>query len=127
MSKRAARLVLVMRQRESVTAIPSLRHPGLVGDFARRLAATLRLPFHDVLAAGEVPPQKEMQNSVKQVRNVAKSLSVAGDCLAGPVLLVDDIVDSRWTLTYAGWLLRHHGAGPVHPFALAMATTQDDA
>jgi ATP-dependent DNA helicase RecQ len=41
--------------------------------------------------------------------------------------LIDDIVDSRWTLTYAGWLLRHHGAGTVHPFALATATPQDDA
>lgn len=109
-----------------VTAVPSLRHPGLVGDFTRRLAAALGLPFHDVLAAGDVRPQKEMQNSVQQVRNVAESLRMANECPSGPVLLVDDIVDSRWTLTYAGWLLRHHGAGPVHPFALAMATPQDD-
>ncbi|MCB1016960.1 MAG: recombinase RecQ [Acidimicrobiales bacterium] len=37
----------------------------------------------------------------------------------GPVLLVDDLVDSRWTLTVAGAALREAGAGPVHPFALA--------
>ncbi len=110
-----------------VTAIPSLRHPALVGDFAQRLAAALGLPCHDVLAAADVPQQKEMQNSAQQVRNVAASLRVTGACPTGPVLLVDDIVDSRWTLTYAGWLLRHHGAGPVHPFALATATPQDDA
>lgn len=110
-----------------VTAIPSRRHPGLVGEFARQLAAALGLPFHDVLAAGDVRQQKEMQNSVQQVRNVAGSLRMADECPSGPVLLVDDIVDSRWTLTYAGWLLRRHGAGPVHPFALAMATPQDDA
>lgn len=109
------------------TAIPSLRHPGLVGDFARRLAAALGLPFHDVLAARDVPQQKQMQNSPQQLRNVADSLSVVGEIPAGPVLLIDDIVDSRWTLTYAGWLLGHHGAGPVHPFALAVATPQDDA
>jgi len=110
-----------------VTAIPSLRRPALVGDYGRRLAAALGLPFHDVLAAADVPPQKKMQNSVQQLRNVEASLRVAGECPPGPVLLVDDIVDSRWTLTCAGWLLRHHGAGPVHPFALATATPQDDA
>ena len=110
-----------------VTAIPSRRHPNLVGDFARRLAAAINLPFHDVMAAADVPQQKTMQNSSKQLGNVAASLRVVAECLPGAVLLVDDIVDSRWTLTYAGWLLRHHGAGPVHPFALATATPQDDA
>jgi ATP-dependent DNA helicase RecQ len=37
------------------------------------------------------------------------------------VLLVDDLVDSRWTLTVAGSLLRGAGSGPVLPFALAEA------
>jgi len=35
------------------------------------------------------------------------------------VLLVDDMVDSRWTLTVAAWLLRSHGCGAVWPLALA--------
>lgn len=38
-----------------------------------------------------------------------------------PVLLVNDLVDSRWTLTVAAWLLRLHGSGEVWPFALAQA------
>jgi ATP-dependent DNA helicase RecQ len=43
------------------------------------------------------------------------------DALAGrPVLLVDDLVDSRWTMTVAGRELRRHGSGPVLPFALAL-------
>ena len=42
-----------------------------------------------------------------------------------PVLLVDDLVDSRWTLTYAGWLLREAGVPAVHPLALAVAGTSD--
>jgi ATP-dependent DNA helicase RecQ len=37
----------------------------------------------------------------------------------GPVLLVDDLVDSRWTITVAGALLRAAGARAVLPFALA--------
>ena len=42
---------------------------------------------------------------------------LTGPC--GTVLLVDDIVDSRWTMTAIGWLLREAGSGPVYPFALA--------
>jgi len=40
---------------------------------------------------------------------------------AGPVLLVDDVHDSRWTLTVVGAALRDAGSGPVHPFTLAQA------
>ncbi|MES2211086.1 MAG: nucleotidyl transferase AbiEii/AbiGii toxin family protein [Chloroflexota bacterium] len=109
-----------------IAAVPSLRHPNLVGDFARRLAAALGLPYHDVLAAADAPQQKSLQNSVGQLRNVATSLRVIAECPPGPVLLLDDIVDSRWTMTLAGWLLQHHGSGRVHPFALATATPQDD-
>jgi ATP-dependent DNA helicase RecQ len=39
-----------------------------------------------------------------------------------PVLLVDDMVDSGWTLTLAAVLLQLHGSGPVYPFALAKAS-----
>ena len=35
--------------------------------------------------------------------------------------------DAKAPRTYAGWLLRHNGAGPVQPFALAVATPHDDA
>jgi ATP-dependent DNA helicase RecQ len=37
------------------------------------------------------------------------------------VLLVDDLVDSRWSLTVAGRLLRLAGSGPVLPLALGQA------
>jgi ATP-dependent DNA helicase RecQ len=38
------------------------------------------------------------------------------------VLLVDDVVDSGWTLTLLAVLLRQRGSGPVHPFVLAKAS-----
>ena len=106
-----------------VAAIPSLRHPHLVPDFARRLADALDLPFGDVLRKeGARPEQKTMENSDRQARNVVGSLAVAQDAiLPGPVLLVDDVVDSRWTLTVAAWELRRRGCGPVWPLALANA------
>jgi ATP-dependent DNA helicase RecQ len=67
----------------------------------------------------DAPPQKEMQNSATQLRNAHGSMDVVEMPLAGPVILIDDVVDSRWTLTVAGQLLREHGSGAVHPFAFA--------
>ncbi len=109
-----------------VTCIPSLRHPDLVPDFARRLALALGLPFHAVMAkTGERPEQKTMVNSAQQARNLDGALAIPqplpAAALGQPCLLVDDMVDSRWTLTVAAWLLREHGSGPVWPLALALA------
>ncbi len=106
-----------------VAAVPSLRHPHLVPDFARRLADALDLPFSVVLRKTDSrPEQKTMENSDRQARNVVGSLAVAEDAiLTGPVLLVDDVVDSKWTFTVAAWELRRRGCGPVWPLALANA------
>ena len=106
-----------------VTCVPSRRRPELVPEFARRLANALGLPFEPVLIrTDDRPEQKAMANSTQQARNVDGSLAVAGQGLRGePVLLVDDMVDSRWTLTVAAWLLRSHGSGEVWPLALAQA------
>lgn len=103
-----------------VTAVPSLRHPALVPDFAARLANALGLPFTMTLVKTDNrPEQKAMANSIQQARNIDGSLAVGAEAIpGGPVLLVDDMVDSRWTLTVAAWLLRQHGAGPVWPLAL---------
>lgn len=104
-----------------VTCVPSLRHPELVPNFARRLAAALGLPFHMVIAKTDArPEQKTMANSTQQARNIDGSLALNGQPIPpGPVLLVDDMVDSRWTLTVAAWLLRKSGSGAVWPMALS--------
>ena len=88
---------------EWVTCIPSRRHPDLVPSFAERLAIRMELPFHRVLEKTEDrAEQKSMANSTQQARNVDGSLAIFREPLpAGPVLLVDDMVDSRWTLTLA--------------------------
>ena len=87
-----------------VTCVPSLRHPDLVPNFAKRLAAALGLPFHMVMAKTDNrPEQKTMANSTQQARNIDGSLELNGQPVPhGPVILVDDMVDSRWTLTVAG-------------------------
>ena len=130
---------------EWITAVPSRTHPTLVADFARRLAERLGVPFVAVIHKWrENQPQKEMRNGVQQLRNVLDTFNVTGEKLAGivqsaawsatrlmghageipkgPVLLVDDVVDSGWTLTLLAVLLRQHGSGPVYPFALGKAS-----
>lgn len=110
-----------------VTCIPSRRHPELVPDFARRLATALNLPFHPVLEkTDDRRAQKEMENSSQQARNVDGSLRIHGNVPAGAVLLVDDMVDSRWTMTVAAYLLLSNGSGPVHPLALASTAHADE-
>ncbi len=111
-----------------VACIPSRRHPDLVPGFARRLATALNLPFHPVLEKiDERPAQKQMENSSQQARNVDGSLGIQGNVPAGAVLLVDDMVDSRWTMTVAAYLLLRNGSGPVHPLALASTAHADES
>ncbi len=104
-----------------VTCIPSRRSPDLVPDFARRLALALQLPFYSSLVkVRDHPPQKEMANSAHQCRNLIGSMQTdIQNIHPGPVLLVDDIVDSGWTFTMAASLLRHAGSGEIWPLALA--------
>jgi len=110
-----------------VTAVPTSVRPGMNEAFARSLAAELGLPYVQCLTVvAGAPPQSEMQNSAQQLRNVRDKLRSGDEAVpSGPVLLVDDIVDSGWTMTVAGDLLRSRGSGPVHPFALAMASGRD--
>jgi len=105
---------------EWVAWVPSLNHPELVAGFARRLAAVLGLPpVEAVIKTRHTEPQKNMENSAQQFRNIEGAFAVSGPVAAGPVLLVDDMVDSRWTLTYVGTLLRAAGCTAVVPLALA--------
>ena len=102
--------------------MPSHGNVDLVPSFAHRLADALALPFLDVVhKVDENQPQKSMQNSAQQLRNVWGAFEIRGELPDGPVLLVDDIVDSRWTMTVIAAALQAAGSGPVLPFALADA------
>ena len=106
-----------------VTCVPSLRHPDLVPSLAMRIAAKMGVPFFMVIKKTDTrPEQKTMANSIQQARNVDGSLALAGMAMpSGAVLLIDDIVDSRWTMTIAAWLLLKNGCGKVFPLALSQA------
>jgi len=109
-----------------VTCVPSRNHPELVADFARRLAARLALPFIEaVRKVHDNEQQKLQQNRYHQCHNLDGVFAVAAGIPSGPVLLLDDIVDSVWTMTVVAALLRRAGSGPVWPFALAATSTGD--
>lgn len=109
-----------------VTCIPSTRHPTLVADFAARLACALELPFLPVIAKSrETEPQKNMENRFHQCHNLDGAFEVhVQPGTEAPVLLVDDVVDSAWTLTLASALLLQSGTTTVFPFALATTATK---
>jgi ATP-dependent DNA helicase RecQ len=73
----------------------------------------------------ERPEQRQQQNSAHQQANVAGAFGVTGVVFDSPVLLVDDVADSSWTLTEIGRLLRRAGAPLVYPVALASSAGRD--
>jgi ATP-dependent DNA helicase RecQ len=111
-----------------VTAVPSLRDPALVSGFAENIAGRLGLPYRRaVVKQQETKPQKSLQNTQQQARNALDAFAVdPSEIEDGPVLLIDDMVDSRWSLTVCGVLLREQGSGPVYPLVLAQTSTASD-
>lgn len=104
----------------SVLAMESATRPQLVGSLARRLAEVGRLTDLGSLARTPGHPPVSAANSAYRVAGLAGAW-LAPDLgqLDGPVLLLDDLTDTGWTLTMAARELRAAGAPAVLPFALA--------
>jgi len=107
-----------------VTCVPSWNSPTLVSDFAQLVAQALAIPFKPVVErVRSTDPQKTMQNSAHQARNVEFAFRIDPTMIvhlkSQSVLLIDDIVDSKWTFTAIGRLLRAAGCDAVFPAALA--------
>jgi ATP-dependent DNA helicase RecQ len=66
-----------------------------------------------------------MRNSFQQASNVLGKFAITGKLDGKSILLVDDIADSRWTLTVLGELLQQSGSGRVFPFVLAATSIGD--
>ncbi|MDR6986329.1 ATP-dependent DNA helicase RecQ [Paenarthrobacter nitroguajacolicus] len=113
----------------AVVSIPSRTKPQLVESLAQGIAGIGRMPYLGQLQAQHGGPTGARGgNSAYRLAGVWDRLVVGPDlaqALAGigsqPVLLVDDLIDSRWTMTVSARALRQAGVGAVLPLALAQA------
>ena len=105
-----------------VTNIPSARNRK-VAMLAKQIANGLGIEYRELLDVTEVvSQQKMMQNSYFQYKNAIEKLKILEDIVdikGKNIILIDDLVDSKWTLTVAGGLLHKAGAEKVYPFCLA--------
>ena len=87
-------------------------------------------PAEDGRPAEDGPPAEDgrQYNSAHRLRALWNSLAVPAQLggavtgLGGPVLLVDDRLETGWTMTVAARLLRETGAAAVLPLVLAVTT-----
>ena len=107
-----------------ITFVPSLRS-DLVKDFAMRLAAKAHLQFAELLEKSEASQQKEMENSAFQCNNAMNSFRILNTRMPEKTILVDDVVDSKWTLTVCGYKIMEGGCQEVYPFALADSSHEE--
>jgi ATP-dependent DNA helicase RecQ len=107
----------------AVVEIPSATRPRLTRSLASQLATIGRLDFLGTLTSEGLPPRRA--NSAQRLADLWRRLSLPEEVAtavsrtSGPILLIDDFIDTGWTMTLAARLLRQAGASAVLPFALA--------
>lgn len=108
----------------AVVSLPSGRRPELVASLAERISSVGRLSHLGKLGYRSGSPGAQF-NSAKRVQAIRRTLvlpralAAVVEQTSGPILLVDDRVDTGWTMTIAAALLRRAGAKVVLPLALA--------
>jgi len=117
------------RQRPaSVVTMPSRSRPLLIGSLGQRISAIGRLTYLGAIGyATPDGPGPRRHNSAQRLASLWRALTISdelrealsGAALDAPVLLVDDQIDTGWTMTVAAALLRDAGAPAVLPLALA--------
>ncbi|TFD24156.1 RecQ family ATP-dependent DNA helicase [Cryobacterium sp. TMS1-13-1] len=112
----------------AIVSMPSRQHPLLIDSVARSLSEVGQLPWLGALNwANGGPTGEPGGNSAYRLSSVWDRFAVGPNLaealapFAGrPILLIDDLADSRWTVTVAARVLRQHGASAVLPFTLAL-------
>lgn len=110
-----------------VVPVPSLRRPNLVPDFSRKIAEELNISFAEaVIKINCSNEQKGLSNSFQRQENIEQSISIDKTMISGKrILLVDDMVDSRWSFTVIAAFLLREGALAVYPYALVKTGSGD--
>jgi ATP-dependent DNA helicase RecQ len=112
------------RRPAAVVGISSSRHGQLIRSLAEHVATVGRLPL---LGAVQTRPVDGRANSAHRVKALLEVITVPDDLATavaevdGPVLLIDDYIDSGWTMAIAARSLRQAGASAVLPLALGQS------
>jgi len=100
-----------------VLTLPSRTRPRLITSLGRQLASVGRLPYLGALAyTGEDGPGPRRHNSAQRLASLWPAFEIPDDVrealrgLDGPVLVMDDRIETGWTMTVAARLLRQAGA-----------------
>ncbi len=104
------------------TFVPSAFQPALIEGLAQAIASQLRLPLLDLLEKTPNKSPDEMNTAFTQASNALDGYRLKDAPPDTPGLLITDLVESRWSLTVAGFHLRKAGAQKVYPLVLADAS-----
>jgi ATP-dependent DNA helicase RecQ len=117
------------RRPAGVVTLPSLTRPALITSLGQRIAGIGRLPYLGALGyTGPDGAGPRRHNSAQRVGSLWDALAVPGEVagavrdLGEPVLVVDDRIETGWTITVAARLLREAGAPAVLPLVLAVSS-----
>ncbi len=102
-----------------ITCVPSTNNKKME-ILCRDISSIIGIQFVELLEKKESLHQKEMENSYFQCINAKENYNVKNsDKLIEKIVLIDDIVDSKWTLTWCGYYLMQSGIKEVYPFAIS--------
>jgi ATP-dependent DNA helicase RecQ len=111
-----------------VLTLPSRTRPALIESLGQQIAAVGRLPYLGGLGyCGATGPGPRRHNSAQRLRSLWDAFEVPEEIrtvisgLDGPVLVVDDRIETGWTMTVAARLIREAGATAALPLALALS------
>lgn len=105
-----------------ITYIPSYHHNERIEIFTRELASKLNIKFITLILKTKEDRelQRDMNNGVKQFENAYYSYELINqDIYKENILLVDELINSGFTMFSVGLKLKEKGANRVYPFALA--------
>ncbi len=112
-----------------VLTLPSRTRPALIASLGQQIAGLGRLPYLGALTyPGGAGPGPRRHNSAQRLGSLWHAFEVPDEIRAviagldGPVLVIDDRIETGWTMTVTARLLREAGATAVLPLALAVTT-----
>ena len=110
-----------------VLTLPSRTRPQLITSVGQQIAAVGRLPYLGTLGyADDTAPGPRRHNSAQRLSSLWHAFELSAEVrdavtrLDGPVLVIDDRIETGWTMTVAARLLREAGAAAALPLVLAL-------